>query len=316
MSGSVILLVEDDALLARQVVQAFERRLLPRPVHVTSGEAAVLWAGANRCDVCLLDYELPGADGLETLARIRQRQPDLPVVMLSAIESEQIAVSAFRAGVYDYLPKKQGFAEVAADLVQQILKLTPGTVVGVQDAVDDGVPKALMQPTYQNRLRAIGRQLDLSLYQSMNLMEVGGGILVRGTPRGSRVPEALEFPDKDFTGMFRGGFAARGEQQRERVKTPLLPTGYEDFLRALGYRLDTSFAEAVSIVELDSFVAVGGVAKIDAAGHTAVAPLQWLLYAEDIIFMLDEAYLRRSTVVTQQKPSGIGRLLGRQDRSG
>ena len=310
----VILLVEDDNRLAQAMTVALERRFLPRPVHVTSGEAAVLWAGANACDVCLLDYDLPGVNGLETLALIRQRKPDLPVILLSGVESEQVAVAAFRAGVVDYVRKEQGFQDVAAGLVQQIIKSTPGTMVPPTIAVDDGVPAELLHPTYQNRLRVIGRQLDTYRYQAMNLMEVGGGILVRGTPRGSRTPEALEFSDKDFPALFRGGLEARGETEWARAKTPLLPTGYEDFLRALGHRLDCQYAEAVSVTELDSFFAVGGVAKVDASGHTAIAPLQWLLYADDITYLLDEAYLRRIHVAAK-KPSAIGRILGRQERS-
>ncbi|MBA2451873.1 MAG: response regulator [Chloroflexia bacterium] len=315
MSTPVILLVEKDSRLAQAMTAALERRVLPRPVHVTSGEAAVLWVAANACDVCLLDYDLPGANGLETLARIRQRKPDLPVIMLSSVESEQIAVAAFRAGVVDYVSKKQGFQDVAAGLVQQIVTSTTGTVVSSPATVADGVPAELTQPTYQNRLRVIGRQLDTYRYQAMNLMEVGGGMLVRGTPRGSRTPEALEFLDKDFPQLFRSGLAARGENEWVRAKTPLLPTGYEDFLRALGHRLDSQYAEAVSVTELDSFFAVGGVAKVEASGHTAMAPLQWLLYADDITYLLDEAYRRRAQVAAK-KPSGIGRILGRQERSG
>ncbi len=84
MSQPVILLVEDDKALARRIASAVETRILgSRVIHVTSGEEAVLWVGANDCSVCLLDYDLPGIDGLETLARIRQRKPNLPVIMLS-----------------------------------------------------------------------------------------------------------------------------------------------------------------------------------------------------------------------------------------
>lgn len=310
MSGPVILLVEADEHAAQLIRAAFERRLLPRPLHVTRGEDAVLWVGANACDACVLSGDLPGIDALEAFARIRQRQPALPVVMLSGRGSEDLAVAAFRAGVADYVPKKPGYQDVVADIVQHLVR-PASSHSHTGTAVASDIPEQLMRMTYQNRLRAIGRQLDLYQYQSINLMEVGGGMLVRATMRGSRTPEALEFLDEDFAALLRGGFAARGEGERPRGQSKLLPTGYEDFLRALGYRLDQSMAEAVSVTELDAFIAVGGVARIDASGHTTVGPMHWLLYTDDIAFLLDEAYRRRAPG-QEAKGSTLGRMFGRR----
>ncbi len=295
MSQAVILLVEDDVAVARRISNAIETRIIgSRPVHVATGEQAVLWIAANECDVCLLDYDLPGINGLETLARIHQRKPNLPVIMLSDASSEQVAVAAFRARVADFVPKRPGFEATVAQLVQQLVATTPRPAsVGVSpDGV--GIPAGLAQLTYQNRLRVIGRQLDLYSYRAATILEVAGGFLVRGTPGGSRAPEALEFLDADFAQLLHSAYAARGEGERSRATSTLLPTGYEDFLRALGHRFDAQFAEAVSITELDSFVAVGGVAKVDASGQTGFAPLQLLLRADDISYILDEAFRRRA----------------------
>ena len=111
--------------------------------------------------------------------------------------------------------------------------------------------------TYENRLRVVGRQLDLYAYRAVNLFEVGGGFLVRALLPGSRVPDALEFPDRDFLPQVEAAIAARGEGERLRSTSPLLPTGYEDFLRALGHRFDQRVAEAITVSELDKFIAVG-----------------------------------------------------------
>lgn len=308
MSGPVILLVEDDNALARRITNAIETRVLgSRPVHVTSGEEAVLWVGAHDCAVCLLDYDLPGIDGLETLARIHQRKPGLPVIMLSGAASEQVAVAAFRARVADFVPKQPGFEQHAAQLVQQLVAAVPIAASAPASLDDAGMPPALAQPTYQNRLRVIGRQLDLYGYRAVTILEVAGGFLVRGVPGGSRAAEALEFLDQDFLQLMQSTYHARGEGERGRTTSTLLPTGYEDFLRALGYRLDTQFAEAVTVTELDSFVAVGGVAKVDASGQTGLAPLQWLLRNDDIAFMLDEAFRRRAPAVESRAGSFLRR---------
>lgn len=157
----------------------------------------------------------------------------------------------------------------------------------------------------------IGRHLDLYRYRSANILEIVGGVLVRGLPEGSRSPEALEFLDRDFPQLVATAIAARGEgERRERAKATRMPTGYENFLRALGHWLDQHLAEAVTISELGDFVAVGGVAKVDATGQTTVGPLQWLLREDDTTYMLDEAYRRRA--LQQKNRSMLGRIAGRR----
>lgn len=297
---SVVLLVEDDKEQAQRIARALEQLDLPRPVHAPSGEAAVLWVGAHSCDVCLLDYTLPGIDGLETLVRIHQRKPGLPVIMMSNAKSEAVAVAAFRAGVADYIPKKIDYHDAAARLVLQHVQGRSGAVPAPSATAE--LPEELARPTYQNRLRVIGRQLDLYEYRSINLLEVGGGFLVRALPPGrNRAPEALEFPDRDFPQLVTNAYAARGKSDKRRSASPLVPSGYEDFLRALGYRLDAHLAEAVTVAELDGFIAIGGV---DNTGG-AFGPFQTLMRPDDIALLLDEAFQRRA-----KKGLGFKRIFG------
>jgi CheY-like chemotaxis protein len=311
MSQDTILLVEDNANHARLIARALGGLALPTPVHVSSGEAAVLWIAANDCRVCLLDYDLPGINGLETLTRIRQRRPDLPVIMLSGARSEQVAIAAFRAGVVDFVPKEPGYHESVVHLVRQVLTSHDAGAAHAPVGIGPAAPQELLRPTYQNRLRAIGRQLDLYSYRAVNVLEVQGGFLVRGSIAGQRAPQALEFADRDFPQLLATAIAGRGEGERLRSRSPLLTTGYEDFLRALGCRLDQHLAEAITISELGDIVAVGGVAKVDGYGQTTIEPLQWLMQPDDIAFMLDEAYRRRATSGTPQKKPVMDRLLGR-----
>lgn len=294
MNGAAhVLLVENNTGDARHIARAFGEHALPLPTHVRKGEEAIMWVGANPCDVCLLDYDLPGIDGLETLLRLHQRRPHLPVIMLSDAKSESVAVAAFHAGVADYVPKARGFEQAVVEMVQQLVQPKESTVAVSPYLTSVRIPDELLQPTYQNRLRAIGRQLDLYRYQSINVSEVSGGFLVRTMPAGSRVPEALEFPDRDFPQLVMNAIAARGEGERQKQATPLLATGYEDFLRALGYHLDLQMAEAVTITELEGFIAVGGVAKAEGLGHTTIEPFQQLLRRDEITYLLDKAYNRR-----------------------
>ena len=293
MNQPIILLVEDDAKLARKVASAIAAKYPCDIVHMKNGEDAVLWVSAHDCDLCLLDYDLPRIDGLETLARIHQRKPNLPVVMLSGVGSEQVAVQAFHARVVDYVPKRAGFESVVVELVHQLLSKAPRITETAPTMIGPIIPQVMLHTTYQNRLRVIGRQLDLYGYRAITLLEVAGGFLVRGMPEGGRVPDALEFPDPGFPQLVRDAFSARGKSKKVRTFSPLLPTGYEDFLRALGYKLDTDMAEAITVSELAGMIAAGGVMPIDTSNALTIAPMQWLLRADNIKFLLDDAFRRR-----------------------
>ena len=72
---------------------------------VESGEACLDRLTRAAYDVVLLDVWLPGADGLSTLARIRERQLDVPVVMISGHGNIESAVHAIKLGAFDFIEK-------------------------------------------------------------------------------------------------------------------------------------------------------------------------------------------------------------------
>jgi signal transduction histidine kinase len=98
-----ILLVEDnegDAELLRDALGAG-----PTLLHATRLSEATALLGAHAIDVILLDLSLPDAHGLETVARVRQAAPELPIVVLTGLDDEALAMQAVQAGAQDYLVK-------------------------------------------------------------------------------------------------------------------------------------------------------------------------------------------------------------------
>ena len=99
-----VLIVEDEPVLARNMLLYLERHGLSCQT-AASGEEGLELLEAARPDVVVLDHNLPGKDGLSVLRLMREREPQLPVVMATGHGSEQVAVEAMKAGAFDYLIK-------------------------------------------------------------------------------------------------------------------------------------------------------------------------------------------------------------------
>ncbi len=101
---SRVLVIDDDAALryTLEAVLSDEGLVVETCDSGTSGMAAFDSRGA---DVVLTDLAMPEMDGMQVLERMRASDPSVPVVMLTAHGSERVAVSAMKAGAYDYLPK-------------------------------------------------------------------------------------------------------------------------------------------------------------------------------------------------------------------
>src|SRR5947208_3657145 len=99
-----LLIVDDDEQLAQALARRFQR-LGYAATLVNSGEQALETAGHAPFDVVLLDLHLPGLDGLEVLAKLKELHPELEVILLTAHGSIETAIQAMRKGAYDYLTK-------------------------------------------------------------------------------------------------------------------------------------------------------------------------------------------------------------------
>ncbi len=155
--------------------------------------------------------------------------------------------------------------------------------------------QALMRPTYQNRLRVIGLHLDVGRFHSASVFEIEGGFIVRALPNDVRRPQALEFPDSQFQQLMQSAINDRGQGQNYRSHPSVLPTGYADFFRSLGFLLDNQMASSVMICELTSYVLVTGQEPSNSSsGHMAVKPFERYLRPDDIQLLLNDAFGRRT----------------------
>ena len=99
-----ILVVDDDP----SILDMTEDLLTEAGFEVTkcgSGEEALALADERDWDVVLSDLQMPGVDGLDLLAGMRERRPDTPVILMTAFGTIQTAVSAMRGGALDFVTK-------------------------------------------------------------------------------------------------------------------------------------------------------------------------------------------------------------------
>lgn len=114
-SSSTILLTDDD----RNFLEAVSE-LLHRAGHTVvaagSGEEAlkILAQRGTGIDLALLDIRMPGMDGLETLGKIAEHHPAIPVIMLTGEDAIDLVVRAMKTGATNYIPKSSGGSELLA----------------------------------------------------------------------------------------------------------------------------------------------------------------------------------------------------------
>ena len=103
--AAVRVLVVDDSVLARRLAGSCVEDLGAVPFYAEDGREALGLLEDERADVVLTDLLMPDMDGLELTRAIGEQYPGLPVVVMTAHGSEDVAIAALRAGAVNYLPK-------------------------------------------------------------------------------------------------------------------------------------------------------------------------------------------------------------------
>ncbi len=136
MAMDRVLLVDDEVVF----LEALAERLRIRGLEVVcaaSGREALILVEEQTFDAVVLDLSMPGLDGIETLRRLRQMQPELQVMILSGRATVQTAVEATRLGATDIFEKPTD----VETLVQRIRSARAARLAHeqevAQEAIDD-----------------------------------------------------------------------------------------------------------------------------------------------------------------------------------
>jgi two-component system C4-dicarboxylate transport response regulator DctD len=163
MTPARVLIVDDDAAMRASTAQSLELAGLAVTAF-GSAEEVLHHAGPGLNGVIVTDIRMPGMDGMTLLQRLRDLDPDLPVILITGHAEVQLAVEAIRRGAYDFIEKPfvvQSLIAVlrrAMDhraLVLENRRLR--AVAGQRDDMEARLPgRSAVMIELRYRLRAIG----------------------------------------------------------------------------------------------------------------------------------------------------------------
>ncbi len=99
------ILVVDDEIETCNLLSEFLNRKNYNVSVATDGEEAISKVAALKPHVVLLDIRMPRMDGIEVLRRIKQLDDRIDVVMITAVNDEEMGKMAMRLGAFDYITK-------------------------------------------------------------------------------------------------------------------------------------------------------------------------------------------------------------------
>ena len=120
-----ILIVEDEPTLGKQLKSTLEQTGYAVDLS-TDGEDGHFLGATEEYDAVILDLGLPMMDGLTVLKHLRAAKPQLPVVVLTAMDDLDSRVAVLNAGADDYMTKPFDFPELEARLRALLRRATPG----------------------------------------------------------------------------------------------------------------------------------------------------------------------------------------------
>jgi two-component system nitrogen regulation response regulator GlnG len=303
--AAAVWIVDDDRSIRWVLEKALSREGIPFRSFASAQEAAQALQH-DQPQVLVSDIRMPGETGLELLASIKARHPRLPVIIMTAYSDLDSAVSAFRGGAFEYLPKPFDVDHAVA-LIRRASADVPATTAPASGVADDA--EMLGQaPAMQEVFRAIGR-LSHSHATVLVTGESGTGkelvarALHRHSPRASAPFVAIntaaipkDLLESELFGHERGAFTGAQSARRGRFEQA---EGGTLFLDEIGDMPPDLQVRLLRVLSDSEYYRVGGHAPLKANVRIIAATHQNLdervrqgLFREDLMHRLNVVRLR------------------------
>ena len=222
-------IIDDDQSIRWVLEKALSKQQVPCRVF-SDARSALAALDSEQPQVLVSDIRMPGDSGFDLLERVKQRWPDIPVIVMTAYSDLDSAVSAFQGGAFEYLPKPFD-VDAAVTLIRRALADgTPAAGHGAGVSMET-LPELLGQASVmQDMFRAIGR-LSQSSATVLITGESGTGkelvarALHRHSPRAKMAFVALntaaiprDLLESELFGHERGAFTGAQSTRRGRFE--------------------------------------------------------------------------------------------------
>lgn len=274
-------------------------------------------------DVLLTDVRMPGMDGITLMQRLTHTHPDLPIIVMTAYSDLENAVSAYRGGAFEYLPKPFDIDE-AVELVKNAGRQKTSLPEHEQEATSSKLPPLLGQaPAMQEVFRSIGRLSGSSMTvlitgESGTGKELVARALHQHSPRAEKSFVALntaaiasELLESELFGHERGSFTGADARRIGRFEQADGGTLFLDEIGDMSPALQTRLLRVLAESE---FFRVGGQESITVDVRVIAATNQDLALAvkegrfrEDLFHRLN--VIRIHTPPLRQRRQDIPLLL-------
>ncbi|MBV7457651.1 nitrogen regulation protein NR(I) [Acidovorax sp. sif1233] len=308
-----IWIVDDDPSIRFVLEKALARENLPtrsftHPREVLDALADITAGDPARQgpQVLVSDIRMPGGSGLQLLEKVRELQPGLPVIIMTAYSDLDSAVSAFQRGAFEYLPKPFDLPK-AVELIRRAVEESQREEVTEERQAE--APEMLGQaPAMQDVFRAIGR-LSQSQVTVLITGESGSGkeLVARALHKHSPVADGpfvaintaaipKDLLESELFGHERGAFTGAQTQRRGRFEQAEGGTLFLDEIGDMPFDLQTRLLRVLSDGQ---FYRVGGHAAVKAHVRVIAATHQDLEkrvkeggFREDLFHRLNVIRLR------------------------
>jgi DNA-binding response OmpR family regulator len=233
LSVSEILIVEDDEVITSTLAYNLSRHSFGVKA-ATTGAEALRMARKMRPDLILLDVMLPGESGIEVCERIRERDQDVVIVMVTAKDAEEDKVRGFEAGADDYVTKPFSMKELVARINANLKRSEAGQRGKVIEAGD------LQLDTKNFTAHVGGEPLDLRLKEFELL------VALASAPGELKSREELA---KEVWGHAGVGSSRTIDVHIRRIRAALERSSYQYIhtARGLGYRFEAKSRAGVGV---------------------------------------------------------------------
>ena len=161
MSAGHILIADDDAAIRTVLTQALVRAGYEVRAASTAG-ALWRWVQAGEGDLVITDVVMPDENAFDLLPRIKKLRPDLPIIVMSALNTFMTAIKASERGAYDYLPKPFDLKQLVAIVGRALSEPKKRAKAEVPPDLE-GMPLVGRSPAMQEIYRALARLMQTDL---------------------------------------------------------------------------------------------------------------------------------------------------------